>query len=596
MRAEADNIGSLVELSIDNIDITASSTLTAGDVVGESEVDYIVGAYAHMRDLKVDSNDDATARLTVLDVDVEALSSVDIDDISNGNVDPSLVKIGTVTSALINHMSAYSDQGGETEFDVGNISVTASNSVLFGAEEGNASFDTLYDPIEDLLFNDFDAENQVEAEILYMYAYAYTDATTTYTAGDIDISATGLYGRSYASLNRMMSGAHEDGTSFMSVDNIDITASNEEEAIAILDYLYAYAYIEPNPFGISHTSSATLETKNITIAATSQVDYAFAELEIQSEGQNEGAVASVLIDGNISLSAISVSGVAQAWLEISAVGNDDASASAEVTGNISLSVDSSTKVAGGIDLDLGISTFASADSVTVGDISLTTAGDADSAIRLSINSAEDVNNIVIGNVDVSMEDDTSSGNIEIDGVAWDMDRTLSVSGAGDILVDLGSGQTGDDATQVFGTINLGPGEGNVSINFADAEKDVNLTTQTGAAIATAGIDFTVIEGFDVDLNYIRFDGINQVGNIGWGNVDTETAVADLWSDLLLTLDNKEYAFTVFEETGIIDLDGDGNLLETMGVLAFDSNTLGISNIVFINGEPDDYSISPLPVG
>jgi hypothetical protein len=175
-----------------------------------------------------------------------------------------------------------------------------------------------------------------------------------------------------------------------------------------------------------------------------------------------------------------------------------------------------------------------------------------------------------------------------------MDRLLSVSGAGDILVNLGYDQTGDDATQVFGTINLGPGEGNVSITFANAEKDVILTTQTGAAIATAGIDFTVIEGFDGDLNNISFDGIDQVGNIDWGNESTETAVADLWSDLLSTLDDtNEYAFTVFEETGTIDLDGDGSLLETMGVLAFDSNTFGISNIVFIDNEPDQYSISPL---
>lgn len=593
--ASADEVESLVELSIDNIDITASSTLTAGDVVGESEVDYIVGAYAHMRDLKVNSYDDATARLTVLDVNVEALSSVDIGDISNGNVDPSFVKIGTDTSALINYMSAYSRKGGETLLDVGNISVKASNSVLFGADEGNASFDLLYDPTADELFNSFDAENQVEAIIHHMYAYAYTDATTTYTAGDITISATGLYGSSYASLNRMMSGAHEDGTSFMSVGNIDITASNEEEAIAQLDYLYAYAYTQPNPFGISYTSSAALETKNITIAATSQVDYAEARLEIRSEGQHEGAVATALIDGNISLSAISHSGDAQASLDINAVGNDNAIASVEVTGNISLSVDSSTDYVG-FDLDLGISTFASEDSVTVGDISLTTAGDASSAIRVSINSVEDVNNIVIGNVDVSMENISSSGNIEIDGVAWDMDRTLTVSGGGDILVDLGSDQTGDNATQVFGTIDLDDLAGNVSIDFADADKDVTLTTQTGAAIATAGIDFTVINGFDGDLNNIRFDGIDQVGNIDWGNTSTETAVADLWSDLLSTLDTNEYAFTLFEETGNIDLDGDGNLLETMGVLAFDSNTLGISNIVFIDNEPEQYSVSPLIVG
>jgi hypothetical protein len=233
----------------------------------------------------------------------------------------------------------------------------------------------------------------------------------------------------------------------------------------------------------------------------------------------------------------------------------------------------------------------------VGDISLTTQGDASSSIRLGINSVANVNNIVIGNVDVSMEDSSSRGSIDIAGVAWDMDRLLSVSGEGDILVDLGYDQTGDVATQVFGTINLGPGEGNVSIIFANADKDVILTTQTGAAIATAGIDFTVIEGFDGDLNNISFDGIDQVGNIDWGNEITETAVANLWSDLLLTLDDtNEYAFTVFEETGNIDLDGDGTLLETMGVLAFDSNAVGISNIVFIDNEPDQYSISSLIVG
>jgi hypothetical protein len=598
VNASADEVGSLVELSIvGNIDITADSTLTAGHVSGESEVDYIVGAYAHMSDLKINSYDDATAHLTVLDVNVEALSSVAIGDISNGNVDPSIVKIGTYTSALINYMSAYSRQGGETSFDVGNISVTASNSVLFGTVpvDDNASFDPLYDPTADVLFNNFDAENQVEAIIHHMYAYAYTDASTTYTAGDITISATGLYGSSYASLNDMRTGAHADGTSFMSVGNINITASNEEEAVAQLDYLYAYAYIDPNPFGISHTSSATLETRNITIAATSQVDYAEARLEIRSEGQNEGAVATALFDGNISLSAISLSGDAQASLDIGAFGNDDAIASVEVTGDISLSVDAKLDYAG-FDVELGISTYSSGDSVTVGDITLSTEGDASSTIRLGINSVANVNNIVIGNVDVSMEDDTSIGNIDIAGVAWDMDRLLSVSGAGDILVNLGYDQTGDDATQVFGTINLGPGEGNVSITFANAEKDVILTTQTGAAIATAGIDFTVIEGFDGDLNTISFDGIDQVGNIDWGNESTETAVADLWSDLLLTLDDtNEYAFTVFEETGTIDLDGDGTLLETMGVLVFDSNAVGISNIVFIDNEPgpDQYSISPL---
>jgi hypothetical protein len=466
--------------------------------------------------------------------------------------------------------------------------------------DDNASFDPLYDPIADVLFNNFDAENQVEATIHHMYAYAYTDASTTYTAGDITISATGLYGSSYASLNEMVTGAHEDGTSIMSVGNINITASNEEEAIAQLDYLYAYAYTDANPFGISYTSSATLETRNITIAATSQVDYAEARLEISSVGQNEGAVATALIDGNISLSAISVSGDAQASLDIGAVGNDDAIASVEVTGDISLSVDAKLDYAG-FDVELGISTYSSGDSVTVGDITLRTEGDASSTIRLGINSVANVNNIVIGNVDVSMEDDTSLGNIDIAGVAWDMDRTLSVSGAGDILVNLGYDQTGDDATQVFGTINLGPGEGNVSITFANAEKAVILTTQTGAAIATAGIDFTVIEGFDGDLNRITFDGIDQVGNIDWGNEITETAVANLWSDLLLTLDDtNEYAFTVFEETGNIDLDGDGTLLETMGVLAFDSNAVGISNIVFINNEPgtepDQYSISSLIVG
>lgn len=594
INASADEVGSLVELSIvGNIDITADSTLTAGHVSGESEVDYIVGAYAHMRDLKIDSTAYATAHLTVLDVNVEALSSVDIGDISNGNVDPSIVKIGTDTSALINYMSAYSRQGGETSLDVGNISVTASNSVLFGIEEGNASFDPLYDPLTDELFNDSDAENQVEATIHHMYAYAYTDASTTFTAGDITISATGLYGSSHASLNEMVTGAHEDGTSIMSVGNINITASNDEEAIAKLDYLYAYAYTEVNPLGISYTSSATLETRNITIAATSQVDYAEARLEIRSEGQNEGAVATALIDGNISLSAISLSGDAQASLDIDAVGNDDAIASVEVTGDISLSVDRKLDHAG-FDLQLGISTYSSGDSVTVGDITLRTEGDATSStLRLGINSVANVNNIVIGNVDVSMEDDTTIGNIDIAGVAWDMDRLLSVSGAGDISVDLGYDQTGDDATQVFGTINLGPGEGNVSITFANAEKDVILTTQTGAAIATAGIDFTVIEGFDGDLNTISFDGIDQMGNIDWGNESTETVVADLWSGLLSTLDTNEYAFTVFEETGSIDLDGDGSLLETMGVLAFDSNTLGISNIVFIDNEPGQYSISPL---
>ncbi len=585
IESNAQGMDNLAEITVDDILINANATVTMGDV-DSSYVDIYSIAYAELNEIGTLAENKSLATLTVDDITISASSSVNGGTLISEEYDTN-VEVYQYAYAYLGHVYAYARAGAEAITQIGNIDITALYSTVYAGFDEVVPFDV-----------DYTVYGNAYAWIDHIAADA-DDATADMHIENISLSASGDYGYSYAYINGLYSEAYAEGTSTatLTVGNINIEANNDESVYAYLDNLGANALNDVfNLRDKVQEATATTHTDNIIISASSAYSYAYAYMNINSDAYDEGSTASVMVHGNISINATGEDG-AHVSLDLIADGNVGV-ASIEVEGDISLSSDSFFDDLTDPDYNSGVHfsayTESSLDSITLGDIGLSVnGGDSDTNITINVaNNGDDTNNIVIGNVDLYMENASHDATGTITDVAWDQDRTLTVSGNGDVDLSIGTA----NGTQVFGTIDLDTHAGSVILRFEDANLDISLTNQTGSGIAAAGLDFTVINGFEDDLGDITFDGIAQLGNIDWGNnLEVETNVTDLWADLINTLDDdNEYAFTIFRETGSIDLDGDGNTLETMGVLAFDSDLDGsISNLVFIDGDNLQYSIDPL---
>jgi hypothetical protein len=245
-------------------------------------------------------------------------------------------------------------------------------------------------------------------------------------------------------------------------------------------------------------------------------------------------------------------------------------------------------------------------NISIGDVNLTVRGGATGVVQIaqdyatssytnasafSSHTLSSTANIDIGNFHVNVEADataslylnnrsdfTTSGSGYVEGgagVEWDAERTATLSGAGDVYMEI----TG----QVFGTIN--------GANTFSGHLDLNMWGERDDT-AAADVQYTTLRGFTsgVNLENVSFefssassvaDFTTIVGGVSGRYVNQQTMLDEM--DDALDGSNV-YVFAVFNEqsTGN-DINGDENFTQNLGVLGFDSDGDGISGVLYLPG-------------
>lgn len=308
--------------------------------------------------------------------------------------------------------------------------------------------------------------------------------------------------------------------------------------------------------------------------------YADADVGIRSYAGGGASTARVAIGGNVVVTAAGASASADLFVGASGEGE------IEITGDINLSVSASDEAyiataSGSIvawnsasikadDINLsvmGSSSFGNLDieayssaAIVVDDIVVTVDGGASAQVDVHAYGSSE---IWIGDVTASVGE---GGKVSFDigqiagDAATDADRTATLTGAGDVYMEL------DD--QIFGEINV-----------ADLDGDFDLVLNLGDD-DTSSVPFTVINGFSADSDSLMY-------NYTWATADNFTHVGTftdagaLFTELGLALDgNDQYAFAVY--TGV-DITGDGVDEAGLGVLAYDMDGAGMTSVLYLTG-------------
>ena len=244
-------------------------------------------------------------------------------------------------------------------------------------------------------------------------------------------------------------------------------------------------------------------------------------------------------------------------------------------------------------------------NVSIGDVTLTVRGGATGIVQVgrefamssytnasafSAHSSDSTANINIGNFNLNVEADataslylnntlyTTSGSGYVEGgagVEWDAERVATLSGAGDVYMDI----TG----QVFGTIN--------GANTFSGHLGLSMWGERDDTLA-ADVQYTTLRGFTSGGNLLdvsfEFSSANSaadfttiVGGVAGRYVNQQTMLDDMEA----ALDGSDvYVFAVFNEQSTLnDINGDGNFTQNLGVLGFDSDGVGISGVLYLPG-------------
>jgi hypothetical protein len=109
-------------------------------------------------------------------------------------------------------------------------------------------------------------------------------------------------------------------------------------------------------------------------------------------------------------------------------------------------------------------------------------------------------------------------------------------------------------------------------------------------VTGSDIQFTTIYGFDASdltsadsITFAQILGDEGVNVVTTGTLNTN--LEGLWTELNLALlgGGIDLAFSRFNETsGNVDINNDGALDDNLGVLAYDSDDVGITSLVFLD--------------
>jgi hypothetical protein len=431
-------------------------------------------------------------------------------------------------------------------------------------------------------------------------------------------------GAATASIGNILADASVSSTSGSATTNItidDITLdATGNTATASIDNISALADVTYS----SAAATATIDIGNINIDALGNTATASIGniIALANASTSATATATANIDiGDIELTAQgNIS--ADATLLIGAGAIDSADANITI-GNITLSAED---LLAGTDASVILGVVASANSesssavINLGDISLISDGNANLTLETNEYASIDVGNItmevdVLGHITLgngsndsatSIDFDNLIGNVEaggdlivnIDNVAWNSDATgqnADFNGAGDVIIntDIHAFGNVDIPDMVFTMIDLSNHSGNIHINFGDvgssgtaSDIDVGITGTTTESWAGNQQYTTIIDfGLDDTISFAGFESASDYieGGATYANANT------LWSDLNILLNGaEEYAFAIFDETlgsasegDDVDLNGDGETSGTIGVLAYDPDSSGITSLVFL---------------
>jgi len=337
------------------------------------------------------------------------------------------------------------------------------------------------------------------------------------------------------------------------------------------------------------------------LIVSSLADSANANLFIYAHASSN-STGEVLIGGNVSVSASALTGSARALGvvnadgkgEIAITGSYNVVANATSTASAYLQVfaqNSSTISMNGINftqngsagpggfLDIYASNSA---NLSVGDVSVTLGAGSTATVGVQqlipagflltkgVSGTFQTHNfastaeVSMGNLAVNVGSG-GTANFFMGGVAWDAARTATLSGAGDVYMEL--------SDQIFGTIDDSGLGGALTLELRPGF--------TVDATSYADADYTTIKDFTAADRIVFDDNPATTGNYT-ALSGTFSSTASLGTALSAAFATFSYVFAVYNNAGT-DINNDGQPDTNLGVLAYDGNAGGIDAVLLLPG-------------
>lgn len=596
-------------VSVDAEQTNADASITIGNItlgsVSDNSAEVYFGneKYGDTRvAIQVNANGfDSIATAKVGNIELEAISQWNSADGIVGAIVASAnstsahaeLEVGTITVHAQADNTAYAVLGSvvaSASSQDSSAKVTVSDITLTATSQWNSAYASITSDFGFAWFGTNDGYS--EGDVAILAAASYSTSTANVSIGNINLQAI-AENSAYASIDGIYAvasgySASNNGTnSSLTIGDISLySESTDDDAGAVIDF------IEVHAAGRNNTATAVIG--DISLVAQANNEDARANIEVYAYAGNSGYAgssatgnsASVVL-GDIYLSAVAYS-TASAYLTLSSYATSSLNASSLVAGDITLTAESQSSD----DAYLGLYIFAQNEfsDISVGDIDLSLSGPGADGYLTVWNFEDGVTNVDIGNVTLNVMTDVGGSGyftVDIRDVAWDLDRTLTATGNGDIDLNIALDDVG---TAVFGKIDLTNFNGDFNYNFgSNYASDVVLTNQYGDSLSSE-ISFTTI--YNLDLHGSATLETNNVGvsNTSLTNLSDLLAdgqifsdVSDLWASINSAIVTDEYVFALFNEgMANTDINNDGELTKALGVLAANTEgEVGISSLLFI---------------